>query len=1442
MSPQLRGASSASNQSSLDQSPSPSPPPPPQKPMRKPNLSDQRPKLASKLSSSDQRSDQRSDHRSDHRPDHRSKQNSSVLRRPLLPVSSHPRHPASSLLPPAPPTPLFSSRDLAPPLAPASASTPSASPALAPRSRSRSLVLTLLHNLTHLANPQYIAQEKAYLRKIKNEHEDDYYTKGISGPDHDSASYDSNDDDDDDDLLTGNRDLLVDMDDEKCQIDFSLAFSIMKNTARPGQARRNTKLLNIDDTDDPAVMERLEWQSMLTNVLTGDVVRSEKTRIINNPENLDSILHANFKENLWFGIRARIFDRTEDDQRKTIFYRRTLVDKLIEDIMRFEVSYDNVAPSPPRSQVADLLERYDQSCSLWPTLEMMRVDHPICRSDDFVHRIDALTAWLTITDGIDLQTNAFRLWIGNDELDITKAVLDCSPKSGSPQASPALSDTPSAGLRVKKLFDDKNKSLAERLMKEKDVHNIFSKRIFQSIAPWMIKSKDNHIALGRYFEIMKLPDYIHRLIKICIVPVKLIKEIINIRLGYAMKLQNPTLMMIDQMIDDFKTYITIALEVKLGVQEYCKPDEAHSWVLGDLFEVEYLDFDQVVLRCVKYFLVLMNKKLLDSSKLATTFRTFKEPDELEEAWNYLKWLGDFIEGASVLVAEQVTALNLKLIHRLLAYYSHQTRCPQIHSLGAGDLIRWYTSTTENFGQMRRKLARFTTEISRDFNNALVLEIPSSPSSKTKDLLDVLKATSHFLVYTGTVETQGTYFFASHDLQGNEQDVLRIINGSFIGYDAQGASLEFSKLLKMILPKNYSPHLQQELSPPATDEVVCSYVLAICPPKPIVWDGPIVHLTVESVPITDLKVGQLMLISKFPHYSLHIAKEKFMEIVCDAFTVGGVMKPVEMRCSLPKVHQELAKINRVFFKMSLLVLDSVSVVRSKCKELAPDGGWHGLINSCFVYAKDFGKNTVRTLETSRKSTVIMKLIKLSIQWVSFICDDCIPTDRRTFRWCVSALEFAMDMTRGFNVLVLRQDQFYKLKLKVARCMSLLISHFDIMGARSNEAEKKKLLKWTSQHNKIENSADEEYILQVYRQDTMLQIAQIEEYRRALQEELLSVGRVLDVSDLEYQFVTLLALSFSSLSIRWQKGRFIGAGTFGHVSSAVNLDTGGVMAVKEIRFHDSQSIKSIVPSIKDEMTVLEMLNHPNIVQYFGVEVHRDKVYIFMEYCEGGSLLGLLTHGRIEDEMVIQVYTLQMLEGLSYLHQSGVVHRDIKPENILLDHNGVIKFVDFGAAKVIATSGRTRSGLTSTSAPRGADQHQNLNSMTGTPMYMLPEVITGTSTDRSGVEDVWSLGCCVLEMATGRRPWANLDNEWAIMYHIAAGNKPQLPSADQISAGGSTFISRCLEHDFNKRPSALELLNDPWIVEIRQLAFGSSESSSTPSSEATLDLAAPTVSAVP
>lgn len=1288
--------------------------------------------------------------------------------------------------------------------------------------------------------PNYQFQEKLYLKRMRNQVADDYYTKGIGDADLNMIDSDVNaleddDDDDDEDQQAGNGDFLADIDDDKYQIDFNLTLALLKNGKNKINIDSSNKasLLSRETVEDPAIVERLEWQSMLMSVLTGDVLKSEKTKIINS-NNVDihgSFLHAKYKESLWLGIRAKLLDRTEDEHRKFIAYRRTEADSLFEEILRYTISYDSVDKNPPRQQVVRILDRYEKCCDLWRTLEEMKNEKPVTASAEFQGRIDALNAWLVVTDAIERITAAMRVWVGNDELDITK---NSSDVSNSPSLTTyASTDTNKA---MKDLFDEEKKSLAERLMKEKDVQYIFEKRLLLPLSVWMTKAKITYIKLGLTFESLRLPDYVGDLIRLCQFPMKLIKEIIKMRLLYAKKLVKPTLMMIDQMIDDFKTYISIAIGVKLALLEYCRANENKTWVLDNLFDIESLDFDNVVLECVRYFFELLHKKLLDGSRSPTNFRTFKEPEELEETWNYVRWLGDYIEGGSIVVSENITLLTQKLIRRLLAYFNNQVKILGTNDYSNSDLIRWFSSTTENFGQLRRKLARFTGELSRDLTNSLVFDISTTHGNATKSLMEHLKATNHFLVFTNTVENQGTYFFASSDLIGRESIILKLLNGEYIGSNPDEFLLDFANLLRKLQiheinsdDSNYL--LESDITSLSGESNDLCYVLAICPPKPIIWEGQVVTLDIPSVPITDVDVGQMLVITKLPYYNLHIIRERFIETMNEISIAGIIGKTAERRCSLAKVHLDLTKINRIFFRMSLSVIDSARIIRARVRDMSTEGGSQELINNYFIFAKEYGKNSVRNQDSSRKSTIIMKLIKLSIEWVSFVCDDCNPTDQRTFRACVLALEFAMDMTRGFNVLVLSDEQFNDLRLKVARCMSLLISHFDIMGARSSEAEKKKLLKWSSQKHRIENSADDESIIKEYKKDVMREIQEIELYRKQVEEEQHAIGRVIDKEDLEYQFVTLLASSFSSVSIRWQKGRFIGGGSFGSVYAAVNLDTGGVMAVKEIKFYDSQSIKEVVPAIRDEMRILEMLNHPNVVQYFGVEIHRHKVYIFMEFCEGGSLSNYLSYGRIEDEMVIQVYTLQMLEGLAYLHQSGVVHRDIKPENILLDHNGVIKFVDFGAAKMIATTGRTRTGG-SRSATSSQKKSLHLNSMTGTPMYMSPEVITGSATNRSVVCDIWSLGCCVLEMSTGMRPWANLDNEWAIMYHIAAGHKPQLPSHDQLSQAGIDFISRCLVHDPKDRPDALELLSDPWIVQIRQVAFLSSESGSLNSSEVSSD----------
>lgn len=245
------------------------------------------------------------------------------------------------------------------------------------------------------------------------------------------------------------------------------------------------------------------------------------------------------------------------------------------------------------------------------------------------------------------------------------------------------------------------------------------------------------------------------------------------------------------------------------------------------------------------------------------------------------------------------------------------------------------------------------------------------------------------------------------------------------------------------------------------------------------------------------------------------------------------------------------------------------------------------------------------------------------------------------------------------------------------MTLLISHFDILGARSSvetrnqrerldaesqEARKAiqdKLSAMQSGHLDPDKEADFAMVeqlgatsgltsLRARRQRWTEKLAELDEYRAGVEADMRMVGKVLSHGKPEDRSLLSLASSASNINIRWQQGRFIGAGTYGTVYLAVNLDSGDAMAVKEIRFQDSASAPTLIKEIHDEMSVMSMIHHPNIVDYYGIEVHRDKVYIFEEYCQGGSLASLLEHGRIEDETVLQLYTYQLvsLTSLSLL----------------------------------------------------------------------------------------------------------------------------------------------------------------------------------------------------
>ena len=261
------------------------------------------------------------------------------------------------------------------------------------------------------------------------------------------------------------------------------------------------------------------------------------------------------------------------------------------------------------------------------------------------------------------------------------------------------------------------------------------------------------------------------------------------------------------------------------------------------------------------------------------------------------------------------------------------------------------------------------------------------------------------------------------------------------------------------------------------------------------------------------------------------------------------------------------------------------------------------------------------------------------------------------------------------------------------------------------------------------------------------------------------------------------------IRWKRGNFLGRGAFATVYQGLNTDTGQLMAVKQIDMTRERSAEQTL-SFEQEIEMLQRFSHPNIVQYLGAQRDGNHLDIFLQYIPGGSIAGLLQkYGRFP-ERVIKGYVRQILQGLSYLHSNGIVHRDIKGANILVMDDGVIKLADFGASRKLLE-------LT------GAGATQN-KSILGTPGYMAPEVISKRVFSEKS--DSWSVGATVYEMYCGSRPYSNISNPLAIMYHVVRTGAPTIPQ--HVSPHGRDFLNSCFQADPAQRPKADELLQHEFL----------------------------------
>ncbi|KAI8384925.1 uncharacterized protein BYT42DRAFT_612590 [Radiomyces spectabilis] len=268
------------------------------------------------------------------------------------------------------------------------------------------------------------------------------------------------------------------------------------------------------------------------------------------------------------------------------------------------------------------------------------------------------------------------------------------------------------------------------------------------------------------------------------------------------------------------------------------------------------------------------------------------------------------------------------------------------------------------------------------------------------------------------------------------------------------------------------------------------------------------------------------------------------------------------------------------------------------------------------------------------------------------------------------------------------------------------------------------------------------------------------------------------------------------VQWIRGKLIGKGSFGRVYLAFNVATGEVIAVKQVEIAEAQNDRrdphqqNSIEALHQEITLLRDLDHDNIVQYlgYGEDEAEGVINIFLEYVAGGSIASRLAlHGAFEEPLV-RHFTRQISLGLAYLHSKNILHRDIKAANILVEADGQCKISDFGLSK-------------KNDYDEVYDQNSRM-SLRGSIYWMAPEVVKNEP--YSAKVDIWSLGCTVIEMFTGQRPWLTL-NQIAAIYNLGRHNTPDIP--DHISPEAKSFLELCLTIDPQQRPTAADLLLHPF-----------------------------------
>jgi len=235
------------------------------------------------------------------------------------------------------------------------------------------------------------------------------------------------------------------------------------------------------------------------------------------------------------------------------------------------------------------------------------------------------------------------------------------------------------------------------------------------------------------------------------------------------------------------------------------------------------------------------------------------------------------------------------------------------------------------------------------------------------------------------------------------------------------------------------------------------------------------------------------------------------------------------------------------------------------------------------------------------------------------------------------------------------------------------------------------------------------------------------------------------------------------------KVVGKGGYGKVFQVVKKDTQNIYAMKVLK-KDFLIKSKNVEYTKAERDILQKVQHPFIVSLHYCFQNQQKIYLVMDFVNGGQLLFHLREQAMFSEKQVQFYAAEVVLALEYLHKLDVIHRDLKPENILLNSEGHIVITDFGFAKELMVDQKTRTWC-------------------GTIAYMAPETIKGTGYGK--LADWWSVGILIFDMLTGEPPFRHKNED--ILQKKILNDKIRLPN--YLSSESHSIIKGLLNRDEKK-----------------------------------------------